>query len=660
MATAVRMLSADAVEKANSGHPGMPLGMADVATVLFTKFLKFNPKDPKWPNRDRFVLSGGHGSMLLYSMLYLNGYEDATIEGIKNFRQWQSPMAGHPEYGHLLGIETTTGPLGQGLATAVGMALGERMLHARLKDNDETSDDLINHYTYVTVGDGDLMEGISQEAISLAGHLGLNRLIVLFDDNNITIDGKASLSTSEDTLARFTACGWNTISIDGHDYGQITNAIIAAQNSTKPTLIACKTMIGHGAPNKAGTSNCHGSPLGAEEIKALRTNLNWPHDPFVIPDDILKQWRESARRYQIEYQEWNNKFNAASENVKNLIGGREANNWQEKINLLKEQITKELPKQATRQLSQKVLEDIAPSIHSLIGGSADLTASNNTKVKGHHKDISANDFSGNYINYGIREHGMAAAMSGLALYGCFIPYGGTFLVFSDYLRPALRLSALMAQRVIYVLTHDSIGLGEDGPTHQPIEHLASLRAIPGVNVFRPADGVEVAECWQLALESNSSSSNSSTSITGPSVLALSRQAIATVRTTHTAENLCAKGGYVLLGNSDESTVTLIATGTEVTLAVQAFEKLQEQGINAHVVSMPCLRLFDMQNDAYKKGVLGKGKRIAIEAGCSFGWHKYLRDGDVFIGHDDFGASAPAGILYEKFGITVEAIIKASR
>jgi transketolase len=641
LAAAIRALSMDAVEKAKSGHPGMPMGMADVATVLFHDFLKFNPADPHWPNRDRFVLSAGHGSMLLYSLLYLTGYKEASLEELQNFRQLHSKTAGHPEYGHLEGIETTTGPLGQGLATSVGMALGEKMMAARLGET------LINHYTYVIAGDGDLMEGISHEAISLAGHLKLNKLIVLFDDNNITIDGKADLSVSDNQLKRFDACGWNAVSIDGHDYKAIHNAIKAAQNSDKPSLIACKTTIAKGAPKKAGTSGAHGSPLGADEIAATRKVIEWPYSPFEIPDDILKSWREAHKRNTESYQNWNKNYQSLPEDQKDILKGTLPTNWQKHIEEVKKHFFNEKPTQATRQLSQTVLDALAPHLPALIGGSADLTGSNNTKAKVQ-KPITPEDFSGSYIHYGVREHGMAAAMNGLSLYGGFIPYGGTFLVFCDYLKPALRLSALMKQGVIYVLTHDSIGLGEDGPTHQPIEHLASLRAVPNLHVFRPADGVEVAESWQLAIEHRST----------PSVLVLTRQNVPHLRLDQTLDNLTAKGGYLLRNCPGKRQATLIATGSEVGLAVEAHEKLKQMGIETAVVSMPCFELFDKQPKAYQENVLGDAPKIGIEAAAEFGWAKYLGEKGVFIGMKSFGASAPASELYNHFGITVETIIKS--
>ena len=641
LASAIRALSMDAVEKAKSGHPGMPMGMADVAAVLFHDFLRFNPEDPHWPNRDRFILSAGHGSMLLYSLLYLIGYKEASIEQLKNFRQLHSKTAGHPEYGHLTGVETTTGPLGQGLATSVGMALGEKMMAARL------GKDVIDHYTYVIASDGDLMEGISHEAISLAGHLKLNKLIVLFDDNNITIDGKADLSVSDNQLKRFEACGWNAISIDGHDYDAIHKAIKSAQTSDRPFLIACKTIIAKGAPKKADTSGAHGSPLGIDEIAATRKAIGWPYPPFEIPEDILKSWRKVGKRNAENYQNWSKTYQSLPQDKKDILNGAFPANWQKYVEEVKNNFYNKKPVQATRQLSQTVLDALAPHLPMLIGGSADLTGSNNTKAK-IQKPITPEDFSGNYIHYGVREHGMAAAMNGLSLYGGFIPYGGTFLAFCDYLKPALRLSALMQQGVIYVLTHDSIGLGEDGPTHQPIEHLASLRAIPNLHVFRPADGVEVAECWQLAIEHRDT----------PSALVLTRQNVPHLRLDQTTQNLTAKGGYLLRNCNGKRQATLIATGSEVGLAVEAYEQLKQMGIETAVVSMPSFELFDKQPKDYQESVLGDGFKVGIEAASDFGWAKYLGEKGIFIGMKGFGASAPAPELYKHFGITTETIVKS--
>lgn len=638
MANAIRFLSADAIEKSQSGHPGMPLGMADVATVLFTKFLKINPAAPRWFDRDRFVLSAGHGSMLMYSLLYLLGYEDIDIEDIKNFRQLGAKTAGHPEYGHLAGIDMTTGPLGQGISSAVGMALAERMLNAKFGDK------LCNHFTYVINGDGCLMEGISEEAISIAGHLRLNKLIVLWDNNNITIDGTVDKANSTNQIMRFQAVGWNTIEIDGHNPEQIEQAILKAQKSDKPTLIACKTTIGFGAPHKCGTSKCHGSPLGAEEIEAMRKNLGWTAAPFEIPADILSAWRNAGKRNEKAYNQWVKEAKAAGKEFDDIINNRLPKNWDKDLLALEKQVITDKTKVATRKASQMCLEKIVPNIPQIVGGSADLAASNLTFVEGL-KTVTKDDYHGNNIMYGIREHAMGAIMNGMALHGGVLPYGGTFFVFSDYLRPAQRLAALMGLRVIYVLTHDSIGVGEDGPTHQPIEHLASYRAMPNINVFRPCDVVETAEAWRIAIESEHT----------PSILALSRQGLPLLRTDE-KENLTAKGGYIISGDKKKRQATLIATGSEVSLAVEAQQALKEEGIDVAVVSMPCTELFDAQPISYQEEVLGKAPRIAIEAASKFGWEKYVGlDGDI-IGMDGFGASGPAGELYKFFGITKEEII----
>lgn len=640
MANAVRALSFDAVEKAASGHPGMPMGMADVATVLFSEFLRFNSQDTNWPDRDRFVLSAGHGSMLLYSLLHLSGYPDMTLDEIKNFRQLGARTAGHPEYGHASGIETTTGPLGQGLANGVGMALAEAMLQSRFNA------DLVNHYTYVIAGDGCLMEGISQEAISLAGHLRLQKLIVLFDDNGITIDGSTSLSTSEDQLARFVASGWNTIAIDGHDQQQIRAAIKAARQSDKPTLIACKTIIGFGAPNKEGSSGAHGSPLGEQEIVKAREKLQWPHDAFVIPDAIRDLWLQASQRSIGEYQQWHERLQQSTEDVQKKWHSiyDQPLHLDEAINQFKRNSSEQKPSVATRKSSEAVLDAICPQLPWLVGGSADLTGSNNTKAK-NQTPVTPTDFSGDYIYYGIREHAMAAAMNGIALHGGLSPYGGTFFTFSDYCRPAIRLSALMKQRVIYVMTHDSIGMGEDGPTHQPVEHLAAMRAIPDLLVMRPADTVETAECWLSALKNQ-----------GPSVLVLTRQNLPTLRLEHTDTNLSALGAYVV--HSPESIdITLLATGSEVALAQQAALQLAEENISASVVSMPCWELFEAQPEEYRRKVLGSTPRLSIEAASSFGWMRYADD---CISLDSFGASAPAPELFTLFGITVDNVCQKAK
>lgn len=642
MASAIRFLSADAIEKSKSGHPGMPLGMADVATVLFTKFIKINPKAPHWFDRDRFVLSAGHGSMLLYSLLYLLGYEDIDIEDIKNFRQLGAKTAGHPEYGHLAGIDMTTGPLGQGISSAVGMALAERIIAAKY------GEDVCNHYTYVINGDGCLMEGISEEAVSLAGHLKLNKLIVLWDNNNITIDGTVDKASSVNQIKRFEACGWNTLEIDGHDCSAIEKAVKKAQKSSKPTLIACKTKIGFGAPTKCGTSKCHGSPLGTEEVAAMRKALDWNYEPFEVPAEILNAWREAGRRNEAEYESWEKRAKAKGKEFNDIIAGKLPKNWDKDLAALKEKAIAEKTKVATRKASQMCLEAIVPNVPEIVGGSADLAASNLTFVDGM-KTVTAKDYNGNNIMYGIREHAMGAIMNGLALHGGVIPYGGTFFVFSDYMRPAMRLAALMGIRVIYVLTHDSIGVGEDGPTHQPVEHLASYRAMPNIYTFRPCDVVETAEAWQIAIESEKT----------PSLLALTRQGLPLLRTS-AEKNLTAKGGYVIsdVTKGKKRQATIIATGSEVSMAVEAQKKLREEGIETAVVSMPCTELFDAQDLSYQEEVLGKAPRIAVEAAAKFGWEKYVGlEGDV-IGMDGFGASGPAEELYKYFGITVEEVMDA--
>ena len=649
MANAIRALSMDAVQKANSGHPGMPMGMADVATVLFGDILKHDPKHPNWPDRDRFVLSVGHGSMLLYSLLYLTGYEDITIEEIKNFRQFGAKTAGHPEYGYAAGIETTTGPLGQGLGNAVGMAMAEAALAA------EYGDELVDHYTYCMVGDGCLMEGISQEAISLAGHLKLRKLIVLFDDNGISIDGPTSLATSEDHIKRVEACGWEAVSIDGHDPAAIAQAIITAKATDKPSLIACKTTIAKGAPNKAGKNSSHGSPLGEDEINGTRLALNWPHAPFEIPSEILDAWRASGERGAGDYADWTKRFEASEtkDDFAARVSGELGEGWQDAIRKLKLQLAVNQPKEATRKSSENVINAVAEHLPALLGGSADLTGSNNTRAQGS-EPFSAEHYAGRYVHYGIREHGMAAAMNGIALHGGFVPFGGTFMVFTDYCRPSIRLSALMHQRVIYVMTHDSIGLGEDGPTHQPVEHLASLRAMPNVNVFRPSDATETAECWALALASPET----------PSILALSRQGIPHLRGQEGRhhDNASAKGAYILREEQGAHQVTLIGTGTETHLCVEAAEKLAEAGIGARVVSMPCWELFEQQTESYREQVLGDEKiaKVACEAASGFGWQRWTGEKGAFIGMDGFGASAPAPELYKHFGITVEAIVAAAK
>ncbi len=647
MANAIRALAMDAVEAAKSGHPGMPMGMADVATVLFSQFLRFDAADPAWPNRDRFVLSAGHGSMLLYALLYLTGYPGMDIGEIKRFRQLGSKTAGHPEYGHAPGIETTTGPLGQGLGNAVGMALAERMLNARL------GSDVIDHHTYVIAGDGCLMEGISEEAISLAGHLGLGKLIVLFDDNSISIDGPTSLAVSDDEPMRFKASGWNTIAIDGQDRNAIAQALAKARaDSSKPWLIACKTTIGYGAPTKAGTASAHGEALGEEEIKGAREKLHWPYPPFEVPEPILAAWRAVGQRGAKERASWTARLAgnpAAASALSAPTGAARLPAVAAAIAEAKPAFAADEKKRATRVWSQMTLERVVPVLPELIGGSADLTGSNGTRTK-LHKDIAKGNFSGNYVHYGVREHAMAAAMSGIALNGGLIPYGGTFLVFSDYCRPSIRLAALMRQRVIYVMTHDSIGLGEDGPTHQPIEQLAALRAIPHLLVFRPADGVETAECWEIALARDKN----------PSLLALSRQAVPNVRKAPTADNLSAKGAYVLTEPEGGRDVTLIATGSEVGIAIDAARTLAGSGVRTAIVSMPSMELFRAQSEAYRGEVLGSAPRVAIEAGIAQCWYEWLGDDGRFVGLSDFGASAPAPQLYEHFGLTADKVVATVR
>jgi len=644
MANAIRALAMDAVERAKSGHPGMPMGMADVATVLFTRFLKVDPSDPAWPDRDRFVLSAGHGSLLQYAVQHLLGYADMTLEQVQRFRQLGSRTAGHPEYGHAAGIETTTGPLGQGLTTAVGMALAERILNARF------GNDLVDHFTWVIAGDGCLMEGISHEAIDLAGHLGLNRLIVLWDNNHISIDGPTSLATSADQLARFQACGWNVQSIDGHDPEQVAIALERAKASDRPSFIACRTIIGYGAPNKAGSESVHGAPLGASEVEAARANLRWSSPPFVIPEPIKDTWRRAGQRCRTERITWEGRLLASpvrSAFLEAISGDLPAKVFQQ-LDEHKRALVAKKPEIATRKASELALAVINEATEQTIGGSADLTHSNLTITKGM-KTIGPRRFDGRYIHYGVREHAMGAAMNGIALHGGLVPYGGTFLIFSDYARAAIRLSALMGQRVIYVLTHDSIGLGEDGPTHQPVEHLAMLRATPNLNVFRPADAVETAECWALALQSRKA----------PSALALSRQNLALVRTEHTDENLCARGAYILSGSDGTRDITLLATGSEVYIALRAANLLAERGVRAAVVSMPCWELFEGQSDSYRREVLGSAPRIAVEAAVRHGWDRWIGEKGAFVGMKGFGNSAPAPVLYEYFGITAQAVVESA-
>ncbi|HMD66651.1 MAG TPA: transketolase [Stellaceae bacterium] len=647
MANAIRALAMDAVELAKSGHPGMPMGMADVATVLFTQFLRFDPRVPDWPDRDRFVLSAGHGSMLLYALLYLTGYADMTLDELKRFRQLGSRTAGHPERGHASGIETTTGPLGQGLGNSVGMALAERLLAA------EFGDEIVDHRTYVFAGDGDLMEGISHEALSLAGHLGLNKLIVFWDDNSVSIDGPTELAVSDDQVLRFQAHGWAAERVDGHDHAAVAEAIRRAQKSNRPSLIACRTTIAFGAPTKAGTAAAHGAPLGGAEIAGARERLAWSAPPFVIPEHILAEWRAAGARGEAVRRAWEARLQSLSNECRAEFQRRQRKKLPPGLEAafakLCDDFRQANAKLATRQASGTVLDTLTRVVPELVGGSADLTPSNNTKAKDQ-KDVRRGDFSGRYIRYGVREHGMAAAMNGIAVHGGLIPYGGTFLTFSDYARPAIRLSAFMGVGVIYVMTHDSIGLGEDGPTHQPVEHLAALRAIPGLYVYRPADSIETAECWALALQRRDA----------PSLLALTRQSLPLLRREAGSENRSARGAYVLSETEGARQVTLLATGSEVTMALTAREALARDGIRAAVVSMPCWELFAKATKEYQDTVLGTAPRVAIEAAVEFGWNRWLGPRGAFIGMHDFGASAPSEALFPHFGITPERVAEVAR
>ena len=648
MANAVRALAMDAVQKANSGHPGLPMGTADVATVLFTQFLKYDAAEPNWPDRDRFILSAGHGSMLLYALLYLTGNKEMTLDQIKNFRQLNSKTPGHPENFITSGVETTTGPLGQGIATSVGFALAEQLLAA------EFGSDTVDHYTYVLCSDGDLMEGISHEAIALAGHLKLNKLIFLYDDNGITIDGPITLTDNVDQVARFKAHGWNAKQIDGHDPKAIASAIRRAQKSDRPSLIACKTIIGFGAPHKAGTSKAHGEPLGADELAATKKALDWNYGPFEVPDDVLAAWRKAGKKGSAARKNWRKRFEALpeaqrAEFQRRVIDRKLPADLDTVISKLKDKLAAEPQTVATRKASELALDVLVPAVPELLLGSADLTPSNNTRTKGM-KEVQPGQYDGRYIHYGIRELGMAAAMNGLALHGGFRPAGGTFLCFTDYARPAMRISALAHIPVIYIMTHDSIGLGEDGPTHQPVEHIAALRAMPNMRVFRPADPVETAECWQLALER----------LKGPTVLALSRQNLTPVRTTADAANCCAEGGYELVAAKGEAKVAIFASGSEVEIAVAAQKQLAERGIAARVVSVPSLELLLAQPADKRAAIIGNAPvKIAVEAQVRFGWDAVIGTDGIFIGMHDFGHSAPAKDLYKHFGITADAVVEAA-
>jgi len=648
LANAIRFLSIDAVQKANSGHPGLPMGMADVATVLFKYYLRFNPKNPDWFNRDRFILSAGHGSMLLYSLLYLTGYKSISIKDIQNFRQLNSICAGHPEYKKNSGIETTTGPLGQGLSNAVGMAIAEEIIKKKFGSN------LINHKTYVIASDGDLMEGISHEAMSLAGHLKLKNLVVFFDNNKISIDGSTNLAVSDNYKKRFESYGWTYQEINGHNETQILKAIRKSLSSKKPNLISCKTIIGYGSPNKSGKASSHGAPLGEEEVALVRKKLKWKYEPFMIPKEILNEWRKIGAKGDLAEEKWNKVYNKKNKKIKDeflrVINNKLPLDFNKSIEKQKKNFFDLKPNIASRLSSSYILEKITSILPELIGGSADLSGSNNTKTK-YSKIIKPANFNGNYIHYGVREHAMAGIMNGMALHGGIIPYGGTFLIFLDYCKPSLRLSALMGLKVIYIFSHDSIGLGEDGPTHQPIEHLAHLRAVPNLNVFRPADTIETLECWEIALKSS----------TNPSVIALSRQKIPFVTEMLTKKNMSSMGGYELKKTNSNPEITIIASGSEVQIAIDALNKLKSNNINSKVVSMPCQELFDKQSKEYKESVIEKNSiKISIEASSIFGWEKYVGPEGISLGMKSFGKSAPSKTLYEDFNLTSDSVVKLAK
>jgi len=648
LSNAIRFLSVDAVQKANSGHPGLPMGMADVVTVLFKYYLRFNPKNPDWINRDRFVLSAGHGSMLLYSLLYLTGYKSVSIKEIQNFRQLKSICAGHPEYKKKSGIETTTGPLGQGLSNAIGMTIAEEVMKKRFGSN------LINHRTYVIASDGDFMEGVSHEAMSLAGHLKLKNLVVFFDNNKVSIDGSTKLAVSDNYKKRFESYGWNFQEVNGHNEKQISKAIKKTLKSKKPSLISCKTIIGYGSPNKSGKASSHGAALGDEEVALVRKKLKWKYKPFEIPKEILSEWRKIGKRGDLQEKKWNVVYNKKSKKVKDefsrVINGKLPKNLDKIIDEEKRKFFDLKPNIASRQSSASVLEAITKNLPELVGGSADLSGSNNTKTK-YSTIIKPSNFKGNYIHYGVREHAMAGIMNGMALHGGVLPYGGTFLIFLDYCKPSLRLSAFMGLRVIYIFSHDSIGLGEDGPTHQPIEHLAHLRAIPNLNVFRPADTIETLECWEIALKSS----------TNPSVIALSRQKLPFITETLTKKNMSNLGGYELKKTNLNPDVTLIASGSEVQIAIEALNKLQEININSKVISMPCQELFDKQSKEYKEKIIDKNSiKISIEASSIYGWEKYVGPDGISLGIKSFGKSAPYKKIYEHFNLTSDNVVKLAK